>query len=68
MPGRIDVTHEAATPAGLEVTATVESIAVEGRKLGFAAEAHDGVDLIYKGRHERYVRVAARPSASQCER
>jgi fluoroacetyl-CoA thioesterase len=51
----INVTHEAATPPGLEVTATVELIAVEGRKLTFAVEAHDGVDLISKGRHERYV-------------
>ena len=39
----IDVSHEAATPAGLEVTATVELLAVEGRKLTFAVEAHDGV-------------------------
>ena len=51
----IDVSHEAATPPGLEVTATVELIAVEGRRLVFAVEAHDGVDLISKGRHERFV-------------
>jgi fluoroacetyl-CoA thioesterase len=51
----INVTHEAATPPGLEVTATVELVAVEGRKLTFAVEAHDGVDLISKGQHERYV-------------
>ncbi|SFG91870.1 Thioesterase superfamily [Duganella sp. CF458] len=51
----IDVSHESATPAGLEVTATVELLAVEGRKLTFAVEAHDGVDLISKGRHQRFV-------------
>ncbi|GBL44846.1 predicted protein [Sulfuriferula multivorans] len=51
----IDVSHEAATPPGLEVTATVELTAVEGRKLIFAVEAHDGVDIISKGRHERFV-------------
>ena len=51
----INVTHEAATPPGLEVTATVELIAVEGRKLTFVVEANDGVDLISKGRHERFV-------------
>lgn len=51
----IDVSHEAATPPGLEVTATVELIAVEGKKLIFAVEAHDGIDLISKGRHERFV-------------
>ena len=51
----IDVSHEAATPPVLEVTATVELIAVEGRKLVFSVEAHDGIDLISKGRHERFV-------------
>lgn len=51
----IDVSHEAATPPGLEVTATIELIGVEGRRLTFAVEAHDGVDLISRGRHERVV-------------
>ncbi|MEW8523456.1 MAG: thioesterase family protein [Candidatus Thiodiazotropha endolucinida] len=51
----IDVTHEAATPPGLEVTAMIELIKVEGRKLFFNVEAHDNVDLISKGTHERYV-------------
>lgn len=51
----IDVSHEAATPPGLQVTATVELIAIEGRKLVFAVEAHDGIDLISKGFHERHI-------------
>ena len=51
----IDVSHEAATPPGLEVTATVELVEVDGRKLVFSVEAHDGVDRISKGRHERFV-------------
>jgi fluoroacetyl-CoA thioesterase len=51
----IDVSHEVATPPGLEVTAKVELVAVEGRKLVFAVEAHDGIDLISTGRHERFV-------------
>lgn len=51
----IDVSHEAATPPGLAVTATVELIAVEGRRLTFSVEAHDGVDVISRGRHERFV-------------
>ncbi len=51
----IDVSHEAATPPGLEVTASVELIGVEGRKLTFTVSAHDGVDLISKGRHERFI-------------
>ena len=51
----INVSHEAATPPGLEVTAIVELIAIEGRKLVFSVEANDGVDLISKGLHERFI-------------
>ncbi len=51
----IDVTHEAATPPGFEVTAKVELIEVDGRKLVFNVEASDGVDTISRGRHERFV-------------
>jgi fluoroacetyl-CoA thioesterase len=51
----IDVSHEAATPPGLEVTASVELLEVDGRRLVFAVEAHDGVDRIARGRHERFV-------------
>ncbi len=51
----IDVSHDAATPPGLEVTVTVDLVKVEGRKLTFTVEAHDGVDRISKGMHERFV-------------
>lgn len=51
----INVSHQAATPPGLEVTVTVELIAVEARKLVFSVEAHDGVDLISKGTHTRFM-------------
>ena len=51
----INVTHLAATPAGLEVTAEVELIKIEGRKLTFWVLAHDGIDVISKGYHERMV-------------
>lgn len=51
----IDVSHLAATPPGMEVTANVELIEVDGKRLVFQVEAHDGVDVISKGRHERYI-------------
>jgi fluoroacetyl-CoA thioesterase len=51
----IDVRHLAATPPGLEVTTKVELIEVDGRRLIFTVEAHDEMDLIAKGRHERFV-------------
>ena len=56
----IDVSHSAATPAGLEVTVKVALVRVEDRRLCFEVEAHDGIDLISKGRHERYVIDRAR--------
>jgi len=52
---RIDVTHEAATPPGFEVTARVELVEMDGRRLVFDVEAHDGVETISRGRHERFV-------------
>ena len=51
----IEVTHEAATPPGLGVTVLVELVAVDRKKLTFSVEAHDGIDRISKGRHERFV-------------
>ena len=51
----IDISHEAATPAGFKVTANVELIEVDGKSLLFKVEANDGVDLISKGLHRRYI-------------
>lgn len=51
----INVSHLAATPPGLQVTATVELVEIDGRRLVFAVEAHDGVDLISRGLHERFI-------------
>ncbi len=56
----INVTHEAATPAGFTVTANVTVTEVEGRRVRFAVQAHDGVDLITQGTHERFVIDKAR--------
>jgi len=65
----IDVSHEAATPPGLEITVSVELLEVEGRKLVFAVSAHDGIDQISLGRHERFVinkeRFEARVAAKE---
>ena len=51
----IDVSHVAATPAGFDVTAKVKLIEVNGRRLLFEVEAHDGVEMISKGEHERFI-------------
>ena len=56
----INVSHEAATPPGLEVKAIVELVKIEGRKLFFSVQAHDGIDLISTGQHVRFVINKAR--------
>lgn len=50
-----NLNHTAATPPGFTVTVRVTLDAVEGKKLTFSVEAHDGVDAISKGTHERFV-------------
>jgi fluoroacetyl-CoA thioesterase len=56
----VDVSHTAATPPGLTVTVHARLLEVAGRRLTFAVEAHDGVDLISRGTHQRAVVSADR--------
>jgi fluoroacetyl-CoA thioesterase len=51
----VDVSHAAATPPGLTVTVDAEVAEVRGRKVVFKVRAHDGMDMIGEGRHERVV-------------
>lgn len=51
----VDFPHLAATPPGLTITVDVTLDRVEGRRLFFSVTAHDGVDRITEGRHERVV-------------
>ncbi|NOX32603.1 MAG: thioesterase family protein [Deltaproteobacteria bacterium] len=51
----INVSHISATPPGLTVTAKVILRKIDGRKLLFDVKAHDGVDQICRGSHERFV-------------
>jgi fluoroacetyl-CoA thioesterase len=53
----VDVSHLAATPPGMTVTVDAECVDVTDRRVAFNVKAHDGVDLIGEGRHERYVVV-----------
>lgn len=57
---QIVINHTAATPEGLEVTATVTIEAVEGRKVDFTWTATDGIDEVGNGTHRRFVVDAAR--------
>ena len=56
----VSLSHLAATPPGLEVEVSVSLTAVEGRKLTFAVSAHDGMDKIGEGTHERHTIDAPR--------
>ena len=57
---RLDVTHHAATPVGMHVTATARVLGVEGRRVRFAVEARDEKEVIGGGTHERVVVNVAR--------
>ena len=51
----LSITHEAPTPLGATVTAKAIVSAVEGRKITFDIEASDGIGIIGRGTHERFV-------------
>jgi len=57
---RLDVSHSAATPPGMEIVIHVRLNAVDGRKLTFDVEARDERDEISRGTHERFVIDAQR--------
>ena len=51
----VNLSHLAATLPGMTVTVDVSLDQIEGRKLAFSVSAHDGVDKITEGTHERVV-------------
>jgi fluoroacetyl-CoA thioesterase len=51
----IDVSHSAATVPGQTVTVDAECTKVEGRHIFFKVRAHDGIDVIGEGTHQRMV-------------
>ena len=52
---RVEMTHTAATPVGMRVTAEVELVAFDGRTLRFKALCRDEREIIGEGFHERTV-------------
>jgi fluoroacetyl-CoA thioesterase len=64
----VDVSHLAATPPGMTVKVDVEVVEVHGRKIVFKVSAHDGMDLIGEGRHERVVVTWDRFNAKVAEK
>jgi fluoroacetyl-CoA thioesterase len=75
----LDVHHLAPSPIGLEVRATAELLAVDGRRLTFRVEAREtgagGEQLVGEGTHQRVIidvqrfsdRVAQKAAATQAD-
>ena len=57
---RLDVSHIAATPVGMRVTATAVVSRIDGRHIFFNVSARDEYDLIGEGVHDRVVVDVAR--------
>jgi len=51
----IRVDHTGPTVPGQMISVDVEVTAVEGRRISFSVDAHDGVERIAKGTHQRMV-------------
>jgi fluoroacetyl-CoA thioesterase len=52
---RVEMTHSEATPIGMQVTAEVELIEVDGRRLRFKVSCRDEAEPIGDGFHERMI-------------
>lgn len=52
---KISAEHIVATPLGMKVTAKATLISIENRKLTFELEAHDEVEKVAFGVHERFI-------------
>ena len=51
----INVSHIAATVPGQTVTVEAECTKIAGRRLFFHVKAHDGIELIGEGEHQRMI-------------
>jgi len=65
----VNITHQAATPPGMIVTAQVKCLEVEGKRTLWEIEARDEVEVIGRGTHERFTvnneKFSARVAAKQ---
>ena len=51
----LNIKHIAATPKGMNITASAELIEIDGKRLVFKVEAFDEVEKIGEGTHQRYI-------------
>lgn len=64
---QVNVTHEAPTPVGNEVTVRCRLEAADSRCLTFSVEASDSAGVIGRGSHQRFIVDGARFQA-KCDR
>lgn len=65
---QVNFSHVAATPPGMTVTVSTRLTDVDGRKLRFSVSAHDGLDTITEGTHERHIIDASRFNAKVADK
>ncbi|MGD1835935.1 MAG: thioesterase family protein [Nitrososphaeraceae archaeon] len=51
----VNIRHLAATPVGFQITIKARIIQVNARRILFQISAHDGLDQIGDGKHERFI-------------
>lgn len=51
----VEMRHLAATPVGMKVKAKATLLETDGRRFLFQVEAHDEIEKIAEGKHERFV-------------
>jgi len=51
----LSIRHIAATPKGMNITASAELTEIDGKRLVFKVEAFDEVEKIGEGTHQRYI-------------
>ncbi len=52
---QVTISHLAATPPGMMVSAKVKLLDIKGKRLLFQVEARDQAEIICKGTHERFI-------------
>lgn len=52
---RLDISHDSATPVGMDAWAESELIEIDRRRLVFSVKAYDSAGLIGQGTHERFI-------------
>lgn len=63
---KLEISHLAATPLGMDAWAEAELVEVDGRRLVFKVAAYDECGLIGEGMHERFI-VGAEKFVAKCQ-